>query len=212
VAASLSGHLGLAMLDATVEPPLTAPVYAALRSRVPVLPDLPDRLPVECVAVRAEAEGGVLRFGTLLVDAPAVKVAGGGTMTLGTEAIAMRLLHDIRAAGAEVRFAADLGGTLAAPAYRGVQVQNLVGALAGRIGGEAGALLGALANRNGARPETLPECGPALTAARGGREGPLPAPRPAREQAAPAPESPPASPLPLPPGPAGDLLRGILRR
>ena len=212
VAASLSGHLGLAMLDATLEPPLTAPVQAALRSRVPVLPDLPDRLPVECVAVRAEAEGGVLRFGTLLVDAPAAKVAGGGTMNLGTEAIAMRLLHDIRAAGTEVRFAADLGGTLAAPAYRGVQVQNLVGALAGRIGGDAGALLGALANRNGARPEPLPECGPALAAARGGREGPLPTPRPAREQAAPAPESPPASPLPLPPGPAGDLLRGILRR
>jgi uncharacterized protein involved in outer membrane biogenesis len=212
VAASLSGHLGLAMLDATVEPPLTAPVYAALRSRVPVLPDLPDRLPVECVAVRAEAEGGVLRFGTLLVDAPAAKVAGGGTMNLGTEAIAMRLLHDIRAAGAEVRFAADLGGTLVAPAYRGVQVQNLVGALAGRIGGDAGALLGALANRNGTRPEPLPECGPALAAARGGREGPLPAPRPAREQAAPAPEAPRAAPLPLPPGPAGDLLRGILRR
>jgi AsmA protein len=212
VAASLSGHLGLAMLDATVEPSLTAPVYAALRSRVPVLPDLPDRLPVECVAIRTEAEGGVLRFGTLLVDAPAAKVAGGGTINLGTEALTLRLLHDVRAAGAEVRLAADLGGTLAAPAYRGVQVQNLMGALAGRIGGEAGALLGALTNRNGARPEAMPECGPALAAARGGRAGPLPAPRPAREQAAPAPQAPPAAPLPLPPGPAGDLLRGILRR
>ena len=212
VAASLSGHLGLAMLDATVEPPLTAPVYAALRSRVPVLPGLPDRLPVDCVAIRAAAEGGVLRFGALLVDAPAAKVAGSGTINLGTEAIALRLLHDVRAAGAELRLAADLGGTLAAPAYRGVQVQNLVGALAGRIGGEAGAFLGALANRNGARPEPLPECGPALAAARGGREGPLPTPRPAREQTAPAPEAAPALPLPLPPGPAGDLLRGLLRR
>lgn len=212
VAASLSGHLGLAMLDATVELPLTAPVYAAVRSRVPVLPDLPDRLPVDCVAVRVAAEGGVLRFGTLLVDAPAARVAGGGTINLGTEAIALRLLHDVRAAGTELRLAADLGGTLAVPAYRGVQVQNLVGALAGRVGGDAGALLGALANRNGARPEALPECGPALTAARGGREGPMPAPRPARTQGGPAPEAPPASPLPLPPGPAGDLLRGLLRR
>jgi AsmA protein len=215
VAASLSGHLGLAMLDATVEPPLTAPVYAALRSRVPVLPNLPDRLPVDCVAVRAAAEGGMLRFGTLLVDAPAARVAGGGTINLGTEAIALRLLHDVRAAGTELRLAADLGGTLAAPAYRGVQVQNMgavLGGLAGRVGGDAGALLGALANRNATRPEALPECGPALAAARGGREGPLPAPRPARGQGAPAPEAAPAPPLPLPPGPAGDLLRGLLRR
>ncbi|MCZ8148385.1 MAG: AsmA family protein, partial [Roseomonas sp.] len=215
VAASLSGHLGLAMLDATVELPLTAPVYAALRSRVPVLPDLPDRLPVDCVAVRAAAEGGVVRFGTLLVDAPAARVAGGGTINLGTEAIALRLLHDVRAAGTELRLAADLGGTLAAPAYRGVQVQNMgavLGGLAGRVGGDAGALLGALANRNATRPEALPECGPALAAARGGREGPLPAPRSARGQGAPAPEAAPAPPLPLPPGPAGDLLRGILRR
>jgi AsmA protein len=215
VAASLSGHLGLAMLDATLEPALTAPVQAALRSRVPALPDLPQRLPVECLAIRAEAEGGVVRFGTLLVDAPAAKVAGSGTMNLGTEAIALRLLHDIRAAGTELRLAADLGGTLAAPVYRGVQLQNVgavLGGLAGRVGGDAGALLGALANRNGARPEALPECGPALAAARGGRAGPLPTPRPAQGPAAPAPEAPPASPLPLPPGPAGDLLRGLLRR
>jgi hypothetical protein len=215
VAASLSGHLGLAMLDATLEPALTAPVQAALRSRVPALPDLPQRLPVDCVAIRAEAEGGVVRFGTLLLDAPAAKVAGSGTVNAGTEAIALRLLHDIRAAGTELRLAADLGGTLAAPAYRGVQVQNIgavLGGLAGRVGGDAGALLGALANRNGARPEALPECGPALAAARGGRAGPLPAPRAAQGQAAPAPEAAPASPLPLPPGPAGDFLRGILRR
>jgi AsmA protein len=215
VAASLSGHVGLAMLDATLEPALTAPVQAALRSRVPALPDLPQRLPVECVAIRAQAEGGVVRFGTLLVDAPAAKVAGSGTVNAGTEAIALRLLHDIRAAGTELRLAADLGGTLAAPVYRGVQVQNIgavLGGLAGRVGGDAGALLGALANRNGARPEALPDCAPALAAARGGRAGPLPASRPAREQAAPAPEAAPAAPLPLPSGPAGDLLRGILRR
>jgi AsmA protein len=215
VAASLSGHFGLAMLDATLEPALTAPVQAALRSRVPALPDLPQRLPVECVAIRAQAEGGVVRFGTLLMDAPAAKVAGSGTVNAGTEAIALRLLHDIRAAGTELRLGADLGGTLAAPVYRGVQVQNIgavLGGLAGRVGGEAGALLGALANRNGARPEALPECGPALAAARGGRAGPLPTPRPAQGAVAPAPESPSASPLPLPPGPAGDLLRGLLRR
>jgi AsmA protein len=215
VAGSLAGHLGLAMLDAMVEPALLGPVEQALRARAPVLPPLPQRLPVECVALRADAEGGVARIGTLLVDAPAAKVAGSGTVNLGTEAIALRLLHDIRAAGAEVRVAADLGGTLAAPAYQGVQVQNLgalVGGLAERLGGDAGALLGALANRPGARPAPLPDCGPALAAARSGRQGPTPTPR---AQPDPSPPDAPApqhrNPAPLP-GPAGDLLRRFLPR
>jgi AsmA protein len=220
VAATLAGHLGLAMLEATVEPALLNPVSEALRARVPVLPPLPQRLPVDCVALRADAEGGVLRIGTLLLDAPAAKVAGSGTVNLGDETLAMRLLHDVRAAGATVRIAADLGGTLANPAYRGVRAQNLgelLGGLAGQVGGDAGALLGALANRPGAaRPEPLPECGPALAAARGGRQGPVPAARPAEPAAqaapGPAPGQAPGAPLPGLQGPAGDLLRGLLRR
>lgn len=219
VAASLGGHLGLAMLDATVEPALLGPVQQALRARVPVLPALPQRLPVECVALRAEVAEGIARIGTLLLDAPAAKVAGSGTVNLGTEAIALRLLHDIRAAGTTTRVAADLGGTLAAPAYGGV---NLLGAAAGvagaigdRVGGTVGQLLGGLAQQQQARQEPLPECGPALAAARGGREGPVPAPRAQPEAAAPAAPAAPAPQQPAAPaipGPAGDLLRGLLRR
>ncbi|MGG5822788.1 AsmA family protein [Falsiroseomonas sp. HW251] len=211
VAGSLAGHLALAMEEATVEPALTGPVGQSLRERVPVLPPIPRRLPVDCVAFRGEAEGGVLRIGTLLADAPAAKVAGSGTVNLGTEAIALRLLHDVRAAGAVIRVAADLGGTLAAPSYRGIQAQNLgeaVGALGERLGGDVGALLGAL-GRGGNRPEPLPGCSAGLAAARGGRAGPAPAQPPA-----PAP----------PPTPQqqqqqqqrqpqiNDLLRGLLRR
>jgi len=215
VGASLSGHLGLAMLDGTVEQPILAPAGAALRARVPVLPPIPDRLPFECFALRADLVDGTARIGTFLFDAPAAKVAGSGTVNLGTEAIAMRLLHDVRAAGQVIRVGADLAGTLANPAYRGVGVQNaadaLAGALSGRVGGDLGQVLGALANRPGARPEPLPDCAPALAAARGGRQGPVPAARPAAE--------PPAQPAPAAPAPAApaapqinDLLRGLLRR
>lgn len=215
VAASLAGHLGLAMLDATVEPALLGPVQQSLRARAPVLPALPQRLPVECVALRADVEAGVARIGTLLVDAPAAKVAGNGTVDLRTEALALRMLHDIRAAGAELRIAADLGGTLAAPAYQGVQAQNLgalVGGLAERLGGDAGAVLGALANRPGVRPAPLPECGTALAAARGGREGPMPSPRAQPDQSPPDAPAPQPRAVPPVPGPAGDLLRRFLPR
>jgi AsmA protein len=219
VAATLGGHLGLAVLEGTLEPALTGPVIAALRERVPVLPQLPSRLPVDCVALRADAADGVARIGTLLLDAPAAKVAGSGTVNLGDETLALRMLHDVRAAGAVVRVAADLGGTLAAPRYGGVQAQNLgelLGGLAGRVGGDAGALLGALSQGGGnRRVEPLPDCGPALAAARRGREGRVPAaraPEPApAAQAAPQQQPAPGVPRELQ-GPAGNLLRGLLGR
>ncbi|NGM24265.1 AsmA family protein [Roseomonas stagni] len=219
VAATLSGHLGLAMLGGHAEPALVQPVQAALRERVPVLPPLPNRLPIECIAIRADAEGGTARLSTLLLDSPAAKVAGTGSINLGDESLSLRMLHDVRAAGAEVRVSADLGGTLASPAYRGVRAENLaavLGNLAGQVGGDLGAVLGALAPRgnNAARPAPLPDCGPALTAARGGREGQVPAarPAPAAAEAAPAPQ-PQAQPerrqgIPQP----ADLLRGLLGR
>ncbi len=216
VAATLTGHLGMAMLGGHAEPALVQPIQAALRERVPVLPPLPNRLPIECIAIRADAEGGVARLSTLLLDSPAAKVAGTGTINLADEALALRMLHDVRAAGAEVRVSAELGGTLANPAYRGVRAENVaavLGNLAGQVGGDLGAVLGALAPRgnNAARPAPLPDCGPALTAARGGREGAVPAPRPAPEaapQAAPqaAPERRPGIPQPA------DLLRGLFGR
>lgn len=218
VAGSLDGHLGLAVLEATVEPALTRPVQEALRQRVPVLPRLPERLPVECIAVRAESAGGIVQFPTLLLDAPAAKVAGSGRINLRDETLAMRFLHDVRAAGASMRVAADVGGTLANPGYRGVDTLGAaVGAAAAvgeRLGGTLGQVLGSVAQQQQARQEPLPDCGPALTAARGGRQGPVPAAAPP----APAQEAAPAQPAPQPPaapqlpGPAGDLLRGLLRR
>lgn len=213
-AGSLSGHLGFAMVEATVEPALTGPVITALRQRVPILPALPQRLPVDCVAIRAELAEGQARIGTLLVDAPAAKVAGGGAINLRDETLALRLLHDVRAAGQSIRVAATLGGTLGSPAYGGVQAQNLgevIGGLGSRLGGTAGELLGALGQ--GARPEPLPECGPSLAAARGGRAGPAPAARAAEPAEAPAaaPAPAPSAPRPRPPQPA-DLLRGLFGR
>lgn len=207
-AGSLSGHVGLAMLDAAVEPALTTPVLGALRQRVPILPAVPQRLPVDCVAVRADLAEGQARIGTLLIDAPAAKVAGSGGINLRDETLALRLLHDVRAAGASIRVAANLGGTLANPAYGGVQTQNLgelVGGLGGRLGGTAGELLGALGQA--ARPEPLPDCATSLAAARGGRAGPAPAARAEPAEAAPQ----PAPARPRQPQPA-DLLRGLFGR
>lgn len=229
-AASLGGHLGIAMLGGHVEPALVQQVQEAIRRALPLPLNLPQRLPLECVAVRAEAENGVARVTTLLVDAPAAKAAGSGQVNLGSEALALELMHDVRTAAGELRIGANLGGTLAAPSYNGVRIvggmESAVGNLLGRSGSnELGALLGAL---GGQRPQQgagglapLPECGPALTAARGGRQGPVPAaraqPQAQQPQAQQPQAQPEAAPAPQPAQPAlpraaEDLLRGLLRR
>jgi AsmA protein len=221
VAGSLAGHLGVAMVNGTAEPALIGPVEAALRRQVPIPVELPQRLPLECVAFRADAQNGIARIGTLLVDAPAAKVAGSGTVNLREETVAMRMLHDVRAAGTTVRVSADLGGPLASPGYRGARADNLgelLGTLGERLGGDAGAILGALGaaqrgGRGGARPEPLPDCAPSLSAARGERAPAAPAraagAAPAEPRPAPQPRQPAAPGLP---GPAGDILRGLLGR
>jgi uncharacterized protein involved in outer membrane biogenesis len=203
LAGSLAGHVGLAMLDATLEPPLIEPIARALRARIGMLPPPPDRLPVACVALRGDAADGVLRIATVLLDAPAAKVAGSGTISLREETVALRLLHDVRAAGQTVRVAADVAGDFRNVQYRGVRAENLaevVGGAASRLGGDLGAILGGLAR--GAAPPIapLPDCATALAAARGGRQGRVPAPRAAPAEGTPAPQQP------------QDLLRGLFRR
>jgi hypothetical protein len=187
LAGSLAGHIGLAMLDAMLEPPLIEPAQQALRARVGVLPPLPARLPVDCVALRGDAAEGVLRIGTLLVDAPAAKVSGTGVISLREETVALRLLHDVRAAGQSVRVSADFGGDFRSIQFRGVRAENLAEVVAGaasRLGGDLGAIIGSMA-RSAARAEPLPECAPALATARAGREGRLPAPRSAPPEGVP---------------------------
>jgi uncharacterized protein involved in outer membrane biogenesis len=216
-AASLGGHVGIAMQGGSVEPALMAQAQAALPRELPV--NLPQRLPLECVALRGEAQGGVVSLPTLLLDSPAAKVAGSGQVDLREERLNLPLQHDIRTAGQVLRLVATLGGTLADPAYQGVRVVGglaVLGNLAGQVGGDLGAALGALggARRPGAAaPPPLPECGPALSAARGDRPGPAPA----AAQVAPAAPAAPAQPAtpaqpPAAPRAAEDLLRGLLRR
>jgi AsmA protein len=172
VAASLSGHLGLAMVGGQLD----NAVLRALGADIARLFGVQDGgvTPVSCLALRAPAAEGVLRSDVLLVETALGTVSGAGQVALGTEQIALRLLPRLAFAGLSVAAPVLVGGTLVAPRV-GLDPQG------------AGAAVADLLQRRGGAG-AAPDCATALAAARGGRPGPAAAPAqpPAQQQQAPS--------------------------
>ncbi len=198
--AGATGHLGLAMLGGQLEPASVAGLPPQLVGLL-----LPGGLPRDGVALRCSAlwlraEGGVATVQTLLVDGALGRIGGTGTINLGDEALALRLLPDLRVGGVSVRAPVSLVGSLGNPRIGQVDAR---GAAAGALGAllslqrTPDRRLSALAQDLGANGPPLPDCAPALTAARAGREGAVP---------------PPREPDAAPPTTPGDLLRGLFGR
>lgn len=178
VAASATGHLGLAVVEGRLS---GGPAQALAQ-----IPGFADGVPVHCLALRGEADRGLVRFSAFYLDGAAGRLAGEGGMSLRDETLAIRMQGDLRLAGVRVRAPIPLGGTLAAPRLElAALTEGAVGSLLGAPGGGAGGI-------------ALPDCAGTLRIARGGREGPVP-------QVAPA---PPGSSQPA----INNLLRGLLGR
>ncbi|MBU8539781.1 AsmA family protein [Falsiroseomonas tokyonensis] len=221
VAATAGGHLGLALVDGS----LPRRLLRALPQQVlgAVLPPGDGDIPLRCFALRAPAEGGVLRVETLYAEGALGRVGGAGTIDMRDETLALRLQTDLRTARIALRAPVNIAGRWTAPR---VGVEPTAAAAAG-IGAflsqqetpdrnlqALAQILGAAGNRGGAAP-ALGSCGPALAAARGGVEGPAPttagAPEAPAEEAAPAPQGTQQGQRPTVPN-AADLLRGLLGR
>jgi uncharacterized protein involved in outer membrane biogenesis len=178
LAASASGHFGLAITEGR----LTGGPALALAQ----IPGFAAGVPVTCLAVRGEADRGLVRFSAFYLDGAAGRLAGEGGMSLRDETLAIRMQGDLRLAGVRVRAPIPLGGTLAAPRLElAALTEGAVGSLLGAPGGGAGGV-------------AMPDCAGALRIARGGREGPVP-------QAAPS-SSGQSQPS------INNLLRGLLGR
>ena len=158
LAANASGHLGLAVVEGRLGG-LPAQLLAPISG-------FAGGVPVACLALRGEAERGIIRFTAFYLDGAAGRLAGEGGMSLRDETLAIRMQGDLRLAGVRVRAPIPLGGTLAAPRLE-------FGALTeGALGGVLGA--------PPAAAQAMPDCAGALRIARGGREGLLPAAAPAQ--------------------------------
>lgn len=212
VAGSLSGHLGLALVDGELSrAALRSLPQALLEALMPGGPPGGD-IPLRCVALRAPAEAGVLRMAMLYAEGGLGKVGGSGAVDLGAETLALRLSTDLRAGRVAVRAPVTLSGRWTAIRY-GVDAGAAAAAGLGAFLAQQRTpdrSLQALAEAlgGGRQPgSALPDCTTALAAARAGAPGPAPRTPEAAPPAEPTPGAPPGFP-----GNAGDLLRGLLRR
>lgn len=205
LAASLSGHLGLAMANGQIDNRLLDRLGGDLRRML--VPNAPTEggTPLRCIALRLNLQEGVARPQAMLLETGLADVVGSGSIDLGQEKLALRLLPQVRLGGLGLTAPVLVGGTLAAPSYRldpaGVAdaTAGIVGDLVARQMENQGSVLGQLAQQLAGRGNALPDCAQQLAVARGGRAGPVPAPKPAA-----TPQERPSSPV--------DLLRGLLGR
>ena len=209
LAAGLGGRLGLAVTDGELDNRLLGGTVGTLLSGMQLSAAQPlaggqapadllglgraGRTRIRCLALRADAEAGLVSLSTLLLDTGRVLVQGGGTLNLRDETMALRLRPTVRVGPGlvlpvrvngsflEPKIASDTGAALGAAA-------GLLGGLPALRGTPLAALAPGATGDRGADA-----CGPALAAARG------------------APRQAPAPQAPKPPNTA-DLLRGLLQR
>lgn len=195
IASTLDGHLGLAGANLDIDNRLIDLIAGELwRALVPGAPR--DGVSnVRCLAVRFDSAAGVATARAFLFDSNLAKVAGSGTMNLGPETLALRMLPTLKIAGGGIAVPVNVRGTFLNPSIR-PDAAGAVGALgqmgagaaagaqAGAVAGPLGAIVGGVvgAARGGA---TTDDCPAQLAIARGGRPGATPAPETAPAQQAP---------------------------
>lgn len=185
IASTLDGHLGLAGANLDIDNRLIDLIAGELwRALVPGAPR--DGVSnVRCLAVRFDSAAGVATARAFLFDSNLVKVAGSGTMNLGPETLALRMLPTLKIAGGGIAVPVNVRGTFLNPSIRPdpagavaalgqMGAGAAAGAQAGAVAGPLGAIVGGVvgAARGGA---TTDDCPVQLAIARGGRQGATPA-------------------------------------
>jgi AsmA protein len=217
IASTLDGHLGLAGANLDIDNRLIDLIAGEVwRAMVPGAPR--DGVSnVRCLALRFDATDGVATARALLFDSNLARVAGTGSVNLGPETLALRLMPTLKIAGGGIGIPVTVGGTFLRPAIRPdaagaagalgqIGAGAAAGAQAGAVAGPLGAIVGGVvgAARGGA---TGDDCAAQLAIARGGRQGAVPAaetpagqqpqeqpPQPAQPQA-PTQQQRPSNPL-----------------
>lgn len=155
IAASLDGHLGLAMVDGDLDNAWLAGLLGDALRGLPV--ELGGRSAVRCLALRFDAAAGQAAVRAMLLDATRLHLEGEGGVNLVDETLDLRLRTLVRLGGTSVAVPVHLTGLWRAP-----RPQVAAG------GSGQGALV------IGATPG--PDACPAqLGVARDGRTGPMPA-------------------------------------
>ncbi len=153
LAATLTGHLGLAGVNGEVQDSVLKAAFApALRAAGIPAPALDGTTAVRCLAVRLDLDSGQGTFRALALDSARLRLDGAGTVDLRQETLALTLRPVLRLGGTAVGVPVALDGPLGAPRAR---VDSARG--------------GGLTIGGGEGPDPCPA---ALAIARGGMGGP----------------------------------------
>lgn len=198
LAASLSGEAGAAMVGGRFTGATALRIGPDL-ARVLLPRGTPaGGVALRCLALRLNAESGLVSSETLLVAGDFGRIDGSLAINLRDEAIAARLLPDVHLMGVTVRAPVTIGGTLANPRMDVDPAAAVARVLADTVANRLwrSSTVEYLRDVTGGAPPGG-DCGPALTLARLGRAGPMP-------QAA-------AAPIPLVPREVQGAVRGVFR-
>jgi uncharacterized protein involved in outer membrane biogenesis len=182
IASSLNGHLGLALVDGSVDARLvTAPFIDLLRAiKAPTLLLLPTGLErVRCLAVRTDVADGRAGLQALAFDVGQIAITGSGSVDLGDEALDLHFRPTLRTGGPSLVVPLKVTGSVVAPKILSDGAPVLEGAVAPASAAKGNAAGRATANPQpvAVPPVAVPPvdiCGPALLRARGGRVGAQP--------------------------------------
>ncbi len=156
LAATATGHLGVAAVDGEVQDRVLRAAFApALRAAGIPPPALDGTTAVRCLALRIELAAGQGVVKALALDSARLRLDGGGTVDLRHELLALTLRPVLRLGGTAVGVPVAVDGALGAPRAK---------VNAGQGGG--------LTIGGGDGPDLCPA---ALATARGGMAGPPPA-------------------------------------
>ncbi len=180
VASALGGTVGLAMAGGSFDSRILGP---ALNSTLHLAggPFAGNLTPLRCLAVRLDIAHGVAKVAPLLIDGPGFDVAGGGSVLLGPETLALLLRPTLRLSGPGLGVPVSVTGPILAPKASpdgGAAIAGLAsmaGSPLGNVNGIAGAVGQALFGASpGAAPgaqAAIDPCTTALAEARFGLPG-----------------------------------------
>jgi uncharacterized protein involved in outer membrane biogenesis len=173
LAASLSGPLGISVVNGVVDGQMLARVFApafkAARVLPPALLAAAGSLPLRCLALRLDSTAGHANVAALVFDSSLLLLQGTGTIDLGSETLAIALNPELHLGRSNLKVPLTLAGTFAQPRISGGDVSVNDQHTAGLNG-----LLQSLLSGAHSAPPTSSACAPALALARNGQPGPMP--------------------------------------
>ena len=155
IAASLDGHLGLAMVDGELDNAWMAGLLGAALRGLPM--ELGGQSAVRCLALRFDATGGQAAARAMLMDAARLHLEGEGGVSLADETLDLRLRTQLRLGSTWLATPVHLAGPWRAPRPQ----------VAAGGAGRGGLVIGATPG-----PDACPA---QLAVARDGQAGPMPA-------------------------------------